>query len=135
MNIETIRQKSTERDSQWVETVSTTQNIVEQLQQIVLNSVISTPNAKFMTLDIKNFYLNTPMEKYEYLRLKLDQLPADVIGQYELKEKITINGYVYIEVQKGMYGLPQVGLLAQQLLEKRLEKYGYAQRKQTPGLW
>ena len=26
-----------------------------------LNSVISTPNAKYMSLDIHNFYLNTPM--------------------------------------------------------------------------
>ena len=34
-----------------------------------------------------------------------------------------------------MYGLPQTGLLAQQLLEKRLEKHGYTQSKQTPGLW
>ena len=34
-----------------------------------------------------------------------------------------------------MYGLPQAGLLAQQLLEKRLEKHGYTQSKQTPGLW
>ena len=88
-----------------------------------------------MTLDIKNFYLNTPMERYEYLRLKLDQLPVDVIGQHQLKDKVANDGYVYIEVHKGMYGLPQVGLLAQQLLEKRLEKHGYTQSKQTPGLW
>ena len=32
-------------------------------------------------------------------------------------------------------GLPQAGLLAQQLLEKRLEKHVYSQSKQTPGLW
>ena len=72
--------------------------------KLLLNSVISTRNAKFMTLDIKNFYLNTPMERYEYLRLKLDQLPADVIEQYQLKDKVTSDGYVYIEVRKGMYG-------------------------------
>ena len=103
--------------------------------KLLLNSVISTPNAKFMTLDIKNFYLNTPMERYEYMRLKLDQLPADVIEQYGLEDKVTSDGYVYVEVRKGMYGLPQAGLLAQQLLEKRLEKHGYTQSKQTPGLW
>jgi len=62
--------------------------------KLLLNSVISTRNAKFMTLDIKNFYLNTPMERYEYLRLKLDQLPADVIEQYQLKDKVTSDGYV-----------------------------------------
>ena len=31
------------------------------LNKILLNSVILTPGAKFMTADISNFYLNTPM--------------------------------------------------------------------------
>jgi hypothetical protein len=34
--------------------------------KLLLNSVISTPNAKFMTLDLKDFYLMTPMKRYEY---------------------------------------------------------------------
>ena len=32
-----------------------------------------------MTLDIKDFYLNTPMERYEYMRLRLADIPKDVI--------------------------------------------------------
>ncbi len=35
--------------------------------KLLLNSIISTPNAKFMTMDIKDFYLNTPMARYEYM--------------------------------------------------------------------
>ena len=42
---------------------------------------------------------------------------------------------VCIEVTKGMYGLPQAGLLANKLLEKRLNKHGYFQSKLVPGLW
>ena len=42
--------------------------------KLLLNSVISTPGAKFMTIDISNFYLNTPMDRYEYMRMKLDVL-------------------------------------------------------------
>ena len=34
-----------------------------------------------------------------------------------------------------MYGLPQAGLLAQELLEQRLGKQGYTQSKVTPGFW
>jgi hypothetical protein len=34
-----------------------------------------------------------------------------------------------------MYGLPQVGILAQELLAKRLAKHGYHQSKVIPGLW
>jgi len=37
--------------------------------KLLLNSIISTPNAKFMTMDIKDFYLNTPLSQYEYMRL------------------------------------------------------------------
>jgi len=87
-----------------------------------------------MTLDIKNFYLNTPLTKYEYLRLRLDNFPEDVIAQYNLKDIVTNDGYVYIEVRKGMYGLPQAGLLAQELLQKRLENHGYKLSKHTPGV-
>jgi hypothetical protein len=40
--------------------------------KLLLNSIISTKNAKFMTLDIKDFYLMTPMKRYEYFQMKLD---------------------------------------------------------------
>lgn len=55
--------------------------------KLLLNSVISTPGAKFMTLDIKDFYLNTPMEHHEFLRMKIGYFPQDVINHYKLKEK------------------------------------------------
>ncbi len=33
--------------------------------KLLLNSVISAENAKFMTIDIKDFYLMTPMKCYK----------------------------------------------------------------------
>ena len=100
-----------------------------------LNSVISTPNAKYLTLDIHNFYLNTPMARYEYARVHIDDIPDEVIDEYNLREKVDDNGYVYIEIQKGMYGLPQAGILAQELLEARLKDFGYSQSGIIHGLW
>jgi hypothetical protein len=82
------------------------------LVKIHVNSVISTRGARYMTLDIKNFYLNTPMERFEYVRIKIDDIPEEIIVEYKLKDKVS-DGYVYVEVQKGMYGLPQAGILAQ----------------------
>ena len=35
--------------------------------KLLLNSIISTPGAKFLGLDLKDFYLNTPMEQPEFL--------------------------------------------------------------------
>eukprot|EP00957_Ditylum_brightwellii_P069291 5260180-Ditylum_brightwellii.AAC.1 len=45
---------------------------------------VSTPTAdlngaKFLTIDIKNFYLNTPMERYEYMRLQYEILPQEIV--------------------------------------------------------
>jgi hypothetical protein len=34
-----------------------------------------------------------------------------------------------------MHGLPQAGILANQLLARRLTTHGYHQNKITPGLW
>jgi hypothetical protein len=39
--------------------------------KLLINSNISTMGAKFMTMDIKDFYLNTPMARYKYMRLTL----------------------------------------------------------------
>ncbi|KAL7486608.1 hypothetical protein ACHAW6_012209 [Cyclotella cf. meneghiniana] len=42
---------------------------------------------------------------------------------------------IHMAVTKGMYGLPQSSLLANVLLEQRLNKHGYIQSKFVPGLW
>eukprot|EP00804_Cyclotella_cryptica_P020437 CCRYP_014425-RA/>CCRYP_014425-RA protein AED:0.04 eAED:0.02 QI:0/0/0/1/1/1/2/0/1218 len=102
--------------------------------KILLNSVISTPNAKFMTIDIKDFYLMTPMARPEYMRLKLADIPASIIDLYNLQD-LAQDGYVFVRIQKGMYGLPQAGIIAQQLLEQRLQANGYHQSKLNHGFW
>jgi hypothetical protein len=51
--------------------------------KLLINSIILTTGAKFMTMDIKDFYLNTPMVRYEYMRLKLSDMPDDIIKHYK----------------------------------------------------
>ena len=52
--------------------------------KILFNSVVSTPGARFMTMDISYFYLNTPLKQPEYLRVKLSDIPEEIIVQYNL---------------------------------------------------
>ena len=92
--------------------------------KLFLNSVISTKGAKFMILDISNFYLNTPLKQKEYVRLKLDDFPEDVIENYKSQNKDTPDGFVYVAIKGGMYGLTQGGILSQDLLEYILENHG-----------
>lgn len=103
--------------------------------KILFNSVVSTKNAKFMTMDISNFYLQTPLKRPEYIRIKLSDIPAEIIREYKLRDIAGPDGSVYIVAVKGMYGLPQAGLLANKQLEKRLNAAGYHQSKYVPGLW
>ena len=105
------------------------------LVKMHVNSVISTRGARYMTLDVKNFYLNTPMGRYEYVRIRIEDIPDEIIEEYGLREKVADDGHVYVEIRKGMYGLPQAGILAQELLEKRLSLHGYSQNAAVPGLW
>ena len=69
------------------------------------------------------------------MKLELGDLPEDFVDQYQLESKTDKNCQVYVKMRKGMYGLPQAGLLAQQLLGERLNNKGYSQSTLVPGLW
>jgi hypothetical protein len=103
--------------------------------KMLFNSVISTKGACFMTMDIFNFYLMTSLHCPDFICIKLSDIPNEVVKEYKLREKATKNGSIYIRAKHGMYGLPQAGLLANELLKKHLNKHSYQQSKLVPGLW
>jgi hypothetical protein len=102
--------------------------------KLLLNSVISTPDARFATADIANFYLNNPMERYEYMRIPVRDIPPTIMSQYKLQPLIH-NGTVMVEIRKGMYGLPQAGIIANTRLQLHLAQHGYHQVQHTAGLF
>jgi hypothetical protein len=103
--------------------------------KLLINSTITTPGAIFLGINLANFYLNTPLPNYEYLRLLLDIIPEEIILTYNLHDIVNPDGWAYIKIRKGMYGLPQAGILANKLLEQRLSARGYYQCQHMPGLW
>jgi hypothetical protein len=114
------------------ELTTRTANMVSS--KVLWNSVISTKDARFAGADIKNMYLETPLYWYEYMKMPIALFPTDIIEHYRLNEKV-LNGYVYMEIRKGMYGLPQASILANKLLKERLARHGYFEQPHTPGLW
>ena len=86
-----------------------------------------------MTGDIKNFYLNNPLKRYEYLRLRLSDLPDEIIEEYKLNEKAKPEGMVFLEVRKGMYGLPQAGILAQDCWQRDWQRKDTNKARQPQG--
>ena len=85
-----------------------------------MNSTISTQRACFLTLDIKHFYYNTPMHRYEYMKIALDLVPNEIIAQYNLRA-FASNGWVYLEIRKVMSGLKEAGHIANNRLQLHLE--------------
>jgi hypothetical protein len=104
------------------------------VKKAIINSVCSTKAALYMNMDIKNYYLGTPLERYEYLCIPVSMVPDKIMDEYNL-HALVHNGYLYVEVRKGMYGLPQAEILDNVLLAKRLAKYGYIPVPHTHGLW
>ena len=61
-------------------------------------------------------------------------IPQEFIDLYDLNTKVK-NRYVYIKIQKGMYWLPQVVILANKLLKERLADHGYYEVPHISGLY
>jgi len=105
-----------------------------KLLKLLLNSVLSLKGVRFSTIDLKNFYLDTPMPDPEYVRIKITDIPAEFIEEYKLAGTDR-DGWIYFKIRRGCYGLPQAGILANDLLRSRILVEGYYEVESTPGLW
>jgi hypothetical protein len=102
--------------------------------KILINSTLSTKDAAMIMMDIKNYYLGTPLPRFDYMKMLLSRFPEEIIQKYNLND-LAVDGWVYIKIRKGMYGLKLAGLLANQLLQTCLAPFGYYPARHTPGLW
>ena len=103
------------------------------LVKMHIQSAVSN-DEHYITADIKDFYLGTPLPRAEYIQIPVKDIPAVIMAQFNLTPLIH-NGKVYFRVDKGMYGLPQAGILAQDRLVKHLADDGYIQSLTVPLLF
>lgn len=104
------------------------------LTKLFFNSVISTPKALFFTIYIKDFYLHNNLPYPEYMAINYDTIPEDIQQYYNLND-IVHHHKVYVQINKGMYGLPQAGHIAFDKLQTTLNTAGFHTHPTTPGLW
>lgn len=104
-----------------------------QTFKLLMQTVVNE-DAHFMTIDIKDFYIQHVLKEFEYMRVNRKQVPQDIIDEFNL-EKYFVNDTIYFEVRKTMYGLPQAGRLAQEDLFAHLSKHGFFQCANTPCLF
>ena len=82
-----------------------TETVGLELIRMHWNSILSTKKTKYMTMDISNMYLNTLLDRFEYMRMKLNNFPQEIIDEYKLNDIVNSNGWIYMEIRKALYGL------------------------------
>ena len=87
-----------------------------------------------MNLDIKYFLYGTAMARYEYMKLVMACIPDEIVDQYNLRA-LSSDGWVYLDIHKGMPGLKQAGHIANDWLKAHLAHFGFAPVPRTPALW
>ena len=102
------------------------------------NSTISDAKkgARYATDDLKDFFLISEMTIYQYMRLHRRHVTQEIMDEYNFTEEhFDAQGYIYIEICKGMYGLKEAAILAYDQHKEHLAKHGYAPVRFTPGIW
>lgn len=102
---------------------------------MLINACIPDPDSEFLTADISDFYLGTPLDTPEYMSIRLDQMPEASRRKYIHDLSLVRNGCILVEITRSLYGLPQAGRLSQQRLIRHLEAHGYKQATHTPCLF
>ena len=101
-----------------------------------LNSTIpdASRGARYATADIKDFFLQSPMRQFQYMRVHKRYIPPEIRTEYTLMDThYNSNNYIYLEIRKGTYGLKEAAILAYNQLCLHLLPYGYTPVRHTPG--
>ena len=76
------------------------------------NSVISTPGAKFMTMDVSIKCLDAHLKDHQCVRFRIDMTPEEVILDCDLRNLVNEDSWVHCEIRKAICGLKESGKLA-----------------------
>ena len=57
-----------------------------------VNSIVSTPSAIFAGIDIQDFYLETPLKKKRYGKVRAKYIPQETIDKYNSAHYVDDNG-------------------------------------------
>jgi hypothetical protein len=96
--------------------------------KLLLNAVISEKDTEWMTIDIKDFYLGTTLDRPEFMWIDRWQIPDEIFAKYNIT---LVNNKAMVKIDKGIYGLPHAGKIAQERLIKHLATHGFHQTPNT----
>ena len=79
--------------------------------KLLINSTLSTKGARFMAMDISNFYTHNDLKDYQYMRFAMSEIPQEIIDEYNLKTIVHEDRYCYAEIRKVIYDLREAGFI------------------------
>jgi hypothetical protein len=102
--------------------------------KVAFNHLVSDENLDYCTLDLKDMYLQSKLDRPEFMRMPLAQIPMNLrvkLGMAHLPEHTMI----LWQVDQALYGMPQAGMLAQRDLDGILRAGGFYTTPTTPCLY
>ena len=88
-----------------------------------------------MSVDLKDFFLQSFLEEPEYIRIHGKYFLPDIRTKHNIDKIIAHDGYVYCKAIRGMYGLKQAAKLARDQLITTLAPFGYHPTKESQNIW
>lgn len=103
--------------------------VVKIHQQSVISDNLLSKTTRYMTLDIKDFYLGADLPRPEFMRIATKTISSNIIDNFNLAAYIQKDktDSILFQIDKCLWGLPQAGLLSKQRLIKHLATHGYTQ--------
>ena len=86
-----------------------------------MNGVVSTLGARFAGGDVNYFYLNTSLRRKRCGKVRAKYITEETIRKNNLEQYIEDDRWLHFEIGKEMYGIPEAGRLANDLLQARLK--------------
>ena len=69
------------------------------------------------------------------MKFHIETIPQEIIDDYNLLNIVDNQGFVYVKIVKGMYGLKQERIISHKYLIHHLAPLGYHPKSHNPGLW
>ena len=70
-----------------------------ELMKIHQYFAVSAEYANCTMMGTRNFYLNKTLDQYIYMRININDIPQESIGEYKLYElNLVNNGFVFVKI-------------------------------------
>ena len=75
------------------------------------------------------------IHSFDNLHIHIATIPQEIIDKYNMLNIVDNQGYLYVNIVKGMYGLKKSGIISHRAVILHLAPFRYHPYHHTPGIW